>query len=149
MKICLVCSSGGHLVELYRLKGAWTECERFWVSFDGCDSRIVLKDERMIRAYHPTNRNVWNLFRNAMVAWRVLRHERPGMIISTGAGIAIPLFYLARIFRIPTVYVESFTRIQTLSLTGRIVYPVAGRFLVQWPELLERWKKAEYGGQVL
>ncbi len=149
MKICLVCSSGGHLVELHRLKAAWEEYDRFWVSFSGCDTDIVLKDERVVTAYHPTNRNLWNLIRNAGVAWRVLRRRRPDIIISTGAGIAIPFFYLAKLFGIPTVYVESFTRIHSLSLTGRIVYPIAGRFLVQWPELAERWTKAEYGGQVL
>lgn len=149
MKICLVCSSGGHLIELVRLKAAWADHERFWVSFTGCDTEIVLKDERMIPAYHPTNRNLWNLLRNAGVAWRVVRRERPDMIISTGAGIAIPFFYLAKLYCIPTVYLESFTRIHSISLTGRLVYPVADRFLVQWPELADRWKKAEYGGQVL
>ena len=89
MNICLVCSSGGHLMELYRLKAAWEEHDRFWVSFSGCDTDIMLKDECVVPAYYPTNRNVLNLFRNARVAWRVLRRRRPDMIISTGAGIAI------------------------------------------------------------
>lgn len=149
MNVCLVCSSGGHVLELKRLESAWTGSRRFWVSFPGFDTDCLLMNERVIPAYHPTNRNIWNLFRNLIVAWRVLGSERPDVIVSTGAGVAIPFFYLARIKGIPTVYIESFTRIRKLSLTGRLVYPVATRFLVQWPELAEKLPRAEFSGRVL
>ena len=149
MKVCLVCSSGGHLLELYRLKSAWDDSQRFWVSFPGQDSNCLLRDERVLHAYHPTNRNFWNLFRNFLVAWRVLRKERPDVIVSTGAGLSIPFFYLGRLFHIPSVYIESLTRIRKLSLTGRLVYPMATRFLVQWPELAARYRRADFGGRVL
>lgn len=149
MKICLVCSSGGHLLELFRLADAWKDMDHFWVSFPGCDTDYLLQAERVIHAYHPTNRNVWNLLRNFGVAFRVLRNEKPTAIVSTGAGVAIPFFLLGRLLRIPTVYVESLTRIQKPSLTGRLIYPLATRFLVQWPELAQKYKKAEFGGNVL
>jgi len=149
MKICLVCSSGGHLQELLRLQSAWQGIEHFWVSFPGVDSDFLLAAEKMIAAYHPTNRNLFNLFRNAIVAWKVLRREKPDLIISTGAGVAIPFFYLARLFGIQTVYIESLTRIHGLSLTGKLLYPIASHFYVQWPSLAKRLKKATYGGQVL
>jgi UDP-N-acetylglucosamine:LPS N-acetylglucosamine transferase len=79
-----------------------------------------------------------------------LRRERPDVIASTGSEIAIPFFYLAQILRIKTLYVESWCRVRTPSGTGRLVYPVADRFFVQWEPLLERFgPKAEYGGRVL
>ena len=149
MKVCLVCSSGGHLLELNRLASAWAGLDRFWVCFPGVDTDCLLRDERIIYAHHPTNRNVWNLFRNTIVAWRVLRRERPDVIVSTGAGVAIPFFYLGRMMGIPTVFVESLTRIHAISLTGRLVYPVSSRFLVQWPELARKLTRGEFGGRVL
>lgn len=149
MKICLVCSSGGHFQELLRLAGAWYGVEHFWVTFPGVDTDCLLAEEEMLPAYHPTNRNIWNLFRNTIVAWRILRARRPNIIISTGAGVTIPFFYLAKFFGIKTVYIESLTRIHGLSLTGKLVYPVADHFYVQWPKLARQLKKAVYGGQVL
>ncbi len=149
MKVCLVCSSGGHLQELLRLRKAWCNLEHFWVSFPGVDTDFLLAEEEMIAAYHPTNRNLFNLFRNAIIAWKVLRVRNPDLIISTGAGVAIPFFYLGRLFGIKTIYIESLTRIHGLSLTGKLIYPVASHFYVQWPGLARRLRKAVYGGQVL
>ncbi len=149
MKICLVCSSGGHFLELFKLRDVWQSYNHFWVTFPGVDTSPQLAGLEMIAAYHPTNRNLWNLFRNALVAWRILRTKKPDLIISTGAGLAIPFFYLAKFFGIRTIYVESLTRIHSLSLTGKIVYPVADHFYVQWPSLSARLEKAVYGGQIL
>ncbi|NOY24227.1 MAG: UDP-N-acetylglucosamine--LPS N-acetylglucosamine transferase [Acidobacteria bacterium] len=149
MKVCLVCSTGGHLLELFRMRPAWQEIEHFWVTFDGPDSRCLLKAEQVIFGYHPTNRNIWNLIRNTGVAIRTLWRERPDMIVTTGAGIALPFAYVGWLMGIPAIYVESYTRITAFSLTGKLVYPIAKRVLVQWPELAERYRKAEYGGQVI
>jgi len=149
VNICLVCSSGGHFQELLRLRNVWRDYDHFWVTFPGVDTSPLLAEEEMIAAYHPTNRNLWNLFRNTLIAWRILRRKKPDIIISTGAGVAIPFFYMARFSGIKTVYIESLTRIHDLSLTGKIIYPVASHFFVQWPGLALRLKKATYGGQVL
>ena len=149
MKICLVCSSGGHVQELLRLRSAWQGAECFWVTFPGVDTNQLLDEEDMVAAYHPTNRNLWNLFRNAIIAWQILRKKRPEIIISTGAGIAIPFFYLGKFFGITTIYVESLTRIHGLSLTGKLLYPVADHFYVQWPSLARSLNKAVYQGQIL
>ena len=149
MKVCLVCSTGGHLLELFRMRHGWEGMERFWVTFDGPDSRYLLKEEQVITGYYPTNRNVWNLVRNTGLAIRTLWREKPGMIITTGAGIALPFAYIGWLMGIPTTYVESYTRISGFSLTGKLIYPIARHVLVQWPELAERYRKAEFGGQVI
>ena len=89
-----------------------------WVTFDKSDARSLLRDERVIHAFGPTNRNVPNLLRNLRLAWSVIRRERPAAILTTGAGVAVPFAWVAKLHRIPVVYVESFTRIEALSLSG-------------------------------
>lgn len=149
MKVCLVCSSGGHFYELYCLRGAWSTHERFWVTFLGQDTRYILRDEKVYTAYSPTNRSLKNLIRNLFLAWRVLVKERPRVLVSTGAGVCVPFFFLAPLWGIKTVYIESLARIEELSLTGRLVYRFVDEFIVQWPELAERYGKAKYEGQLL
>jgi beta-1,4-N-acetylglucosaminyltransferase len=78
-----------------------------------------------------------NLFRNLRLAARVLREERPSAILTTGAGVAVPFAWLGRLFGVPTVYVESLTRIEELSLSARMIAPVADRLYAQWPELAQ------------
>jgi len=149
MKVGLVCSSGGHFYELHCLRQAWSAHERFWVTFIGQDTRHMLTDEKVYTAYSPTNRNPKNLIRNLFLAWRVLSKERPRVLVSTGAGVCVPFFLIAALWGIKTVYIESLARIESLSLTGRLVYRLADEFIVQWPELAEKYKKAKYEGQLL
>jgi UDP-N-acetylglucosamine:LPS N-acetylglucosamine transferase len=83
------------------------------------------------------------------LAWRVIRDRRPDVILSTGAGLAVPFFVVGRLRGCRLVYVESLTRTRSLSLSGRIVYPLAHTFLVQWPEPARRRRKAVYAGALL
>ena len=149
MKLCLVASSGGHLLELTSLRAAWGDHHHFWVSFPTQDAETLLADEQRVWAHHPTNRNLKNLLKNCWLAWRTLRRERPDAVISTGAGVAVPFLLLGRLLGMRTVYVESVARIDGLSLTGRLVYPFVHRFYVQWPELAGRHAKAQYAGRVV
>ena len=142
MKVCLVGSSGGHLMHLYMLKRFWEDKDRFWVTFDKEDARSLLKDECMYPCYYPTNRNIKNLIRNTFVAFQVLRKERPDVIISSGAAVAVPFFYLGKIFGAKLVYIEVFDRIDKPTLTGRLVYPITDRFIVQWEEMKTVYPKA-------
>ena len=98
-------------------------------------------------AHHPTNRNIRNLLRNLRLAWRLVRRERPRVVISTGAGVAVPFLWAARIYGARVIYVESFARTSGLSLTGRLVRPVVHRLFVQWPEAAGD-RKAEFVGSI-
>ena len=142
VKICLVGSSGGHLTHLYMLKPFWQEHERFWVTFDKADAQSLLQGEKMYPCYFPTNRNVKNLIRNTFLAWKVLRKEKPDLIISSGAAVAVPFFYLGKLFGAKTAYLEVFDRIDKSTLTGKLVQPVADLFLVQWEEMLQVYPKS-------
>jgi beta-1,4-N-acetylglucosaminyltransferase len=146
--IVLVCSSGGHLQQLLALKPAWEPYSHVWVTFDKSDARSLLRDERVVYAHSPTNRSVKNLVRNLALAWRTLRLVRPRVLLTTGAGVAVPFAWLARLRRVQIVYVESFTRIEGPSLTGRLVAPIAQRVYVQWPEMVGRLSGSRYAGNV-
>lgn len=142
MKIALVGSSGGHLTHLYLLKKFWENEDRFWVTFDKTDAKSILKEERFYPCYYPTNRNVKNTIKNTILAFKILRKEKPDLIILSGAAVAVPFFWLGKLFGAKTVYIEIFDRIDKPTLTGKLVYPVTDKFIVQWEELKKVYPKA-------
>jgi beta-1,4-N-acetylglucosaminyltransferase len=146
--LLLVSSSGGHLLQMLELRPAWEHFDRVWIAFDKSDTRSLLAGERVIHAHGPTNRNLPNLLRNLRLARRVLREQRPSAILTTGAGLAVPFAWLGALFGIRTVYVESFTRMEELSLSARLIAPVAGRLYVQWPELAQTTSRLHFAGNV-
>jgi beta-1,4-N-acetylglucosaminyltransferase len=149
--VLLVCSAGGHLLQLRLLRGAWEGqgLRVAWVTLGREDAQTLLAGEDVTLAFGPTTRNVVNLFRNFCLAVRVLRRRRPGTIVTTGAGLAVPFAWVGRMLGVPTVYVESLTRIERASLSCRLILPVADRAYAQWPELAARDKRLRYGGQVI
>lgn len=133
-RVLLVCSSGGHLDHLSRLRPWWEQHDRMWVTFPGADSESLLAGEDVVWAYHPTTRNVPNLIRNLFLARRVVRRYRPDLVVSSGAGVALPFFLQARLTGAETVYLEVYDRIDSPTLSGRLCYPLSHLFLLQWPE---------------
>jgi UDP-N-acetylglucosamine:LPS N-acetylglucosamine transferase len=146
--VLLVCSTGGHLLQLTALRGAWSETKRVWVTFDKSDARSLLADEQVVFAYGPTNRSLLNLFRNLGLAFRLLRRFRPRVIVTTGAGVAVPFCWLGRMRGARVVYVESLSRITSPSLSYRLIAPVATRLYCQWPEFADAMPRARYVGSV-
>lgn len=130
------------MTQLYKLKPCWGGEDRVWVTFPKKDAQSLLEGERCYPCYYPTNRNIINLIRNTFVAWKVLRKEKPDLILSTGAAVAVPFFYVGKLFGVKLIYVEIFDRIDRLTLTGKLVYPIADKFIVQWEELTLRYPKA-------
>ena len=146
--VLLVCSTGGHLLQLVALRAAWEGHSHVWVTFDKSDARSLLAGERVVHAFGPTNRNIPNLLRNLRLAWQVLQRVRPRTIVTTGAGVAVPFAWLGRLRGAQVVYVESFTRIEAPSLSCRLIGPVAARVYAQWPELTKALPRARYVGNV-
>lgn len=133
-RILFVSSAGGHLSQLMQLRPWWTHHERRWVTFDLPDARSKLAGEELIPAHHPTTRNLVNMARNYSLARHLLDDWRPDVVISNGAGAAVPFFVEASRRDIPTVYLEVYDRIDSRTLTGRLVRGFTSRFCVQWPE---------------
>lgn len=147
-KFCIVGSSGGHLTHMYMLKDIWSKHDRVWVTFDKVDANSILKDEKKYYCHYPTNRNIPNLIRNTFLAFRILLKEKPDIIISSGAAVAIPFFLLGKIFGKKLVYIEVFDRIDKPTVSGKFCYKFADKFIVQWDEQLKVYPKAINLGRI-
>lgn len=143
----LVASPGGHLLQMLALEPAWKDRARLWVTLRSPDVEYLLADEPVVYGHGPTPRNIPNFFRNLRLAARLLRKYDPSVIVSTGAALALPFFVLGKLQGRRLVYVESITRVEELALTGRLVYPLADEFFVQW-EGLTRRRRARFHGSV-
>ena len=142
MKICFVGSSGGHLTHLYMLKPFWEDKERVWATFDKEDSRSLLEGETVYPVYYPSNRSIKAMIINTHRARKILKKERPDVIVSSGAAPAIPFFWIGKAMGIKTVYIEIYDRIDKPTVSGKVCYPVADRFIVQWEEMKKVYPKA-------
>jgi UDP-N-acetylglucosamine:LPS N-acetylglucosamine transferase len=134
---------------MHLMRPAWAELKRAWVTHDKEDARSLLAGESVFFAYGPTTRNLVNLCRNIVFAYRLLRRLRPKAIVTAGAGIAVPFAWLARFFGTKVVYVESVTRIESPSMTYRLIAPFTDRVYVQWPQLAQKVPRSRYVGRVV
>ncbi|VVB60007.1 UDP-N-acetylglucosamine--N-acetylmuramyl-(pentapeptide) pyrophosphoryl-undecaprenol N-acetylglucosamine transferase [uncultured archaeon] len=145
MKICLACSAGGHLAELLQVKAAFRGHDTFFVTFLREDSK-ELKNAYFIE---DPRRNPLRLIKTIFSSLSILKKENPDVILTTGAGVAVPICWLAKIMGKKVAYLESFCRVKEPSLSGKLVYPIADLFLVQWEGMLSKYgKKAKYWGAV-
>jgi len=149
MKLCLVASSGGHLLQLHALKQWWKKHDNFWVTFKKEDAISLLAKERIYWAYFPTNRNIINLIWNTLLALKILIKERPEIIVSTGAGVTVPFFYVGKLLGAKLIFIEVYDRIDLPTLTGKLVYPITDAFLLQWEEQKKAYPKGKVIGQIL
>lgn len=149
MKICLVGSSGGHLTHLYLLKEFWQKHDRFWVTFEKEDAISTLKDEKKYWCHYPTNRNIKNLIKNTFLSIKILKNEKPDLIISTGAAPAIPFFFLGKLMGSKLIYIEVYDRIDNPTITGKLVYPICDKFVVQWEEQKKHYPKGVMLGGII
>ena len=149
IEVLLVCSPGGHALQLTLLRQAWEGRSHAWVTLQRDDTSTLLSDERRYYACGPTTRNLPNLLRNLRLARRLISVLRPRVIVTTGAGIAVPFAWIGRLYGSKVVYVESLTRIESPSVSCRLIGPVASRVYAQWPELARSLSRARFVGSVL
>ena len=148
LKVCLVGSSGGHLNHLYRLKPFWEDQDRFWATFDKEDARSQLKGETIYPVYYPSNRSIKALIINTHRAIKILRKEKPDLIISAGAAPAVPFFYIGKLMGAKLIFIETFDRFDKKSLSGKLCYKISDVFIVQWEEMKKVYPKAIYLGSL-
>lgn len=147
--VLLVSSQGGHLTHLLALRQWWEGHDRLWVCPSTPDVTDRLLGERIVESHSPTTRNIPNLLRNTVLALRLLRRERPALVVSSGAGVAVPFFVFAWLLRIPTVFIEVYDRIDTPTMTGRLCGPFTTRRIVQWQSQLDFYPDAHLVGPLL
>jgi UDP-N-acetylglucosamine:LPS N-acetylglucosamine transferase len=148
-RVLLVTTQGGHLAQLLALREWWGDHDRVWVAPETPDVTDRLRGERVVTSYSPTTRNLPNLVRNFALSVRLLRRERPALVISAGAGVAVPFFLVAWLMRIPTVFIEVYDRVDSATMTGRLVGPFTTRRIVQWDQQLDVYPDATLVGPLL
>ena len=138
-----VASAGGHLTQALELDARLPSGERLWVTYGVPQCRELLADEQVIPAFHPTTKNLANALRNYLLARRVFADHHIHRVISTGAAVAVPFMFRARQLGIPCHYIESATRVDGPSLSGRMLQRLRGihlyRQMGDWGE--PRWRQ--------
>lgn len=147
--VLLVSTQGGHLTHLLALRDWWEGHDRLWVCPDTPDVVDRLAGERVVRSFSPTTRNLPNLLRNSRLALELLRRERPAVLVSAGAGVAVPFFVGAWALGIPTVFIEVYDRVDSPTMTGRLCGPFTTRRVVQWQSQLAFYPDARLVGPLL
>lgn len=152
-KVGLVCSSGGHLVEIELLKASYQDFPHFLIT-QKTDNTKNIPNAHFLSIY-ISNRNVlrtikW-FFQNIGEAYHIIKEQRPTVLISTGGGdLAIPVFIVGKLMGVKLVYIEHIGRFSQPSSVGKILYWISDRFFVQSKPLLRCYgKKAEYHGAVI
>lgn len=147
MKICLAASAGGHLTELLQLSESWNGFDVFFVSDRRLNALQLSKREKMYFVSCP-RRNPFKFLLNLVQSFKIFLREKPSVVVSTGADTAIGICLVAKLFGKKVIFIESFCRIHSPSLSGKIMYPLADEFFVQWKENLSFFPKARYAGSV-
>jgi UDP-N-acetylglucosamine:LPS N-acetylglucosamine transferase len=148
MKICLVCSPGGHLTQTRRLEKFYRKYDYFFVTFFSKLIEELVKQERFHFVTDP-RRNLYRFLVNIFQSLKVFLKERPDVIISTGAGVAIAMCWWARIFGRRVIFIEDWCVVEKPSLSGRMVYPIASLFIIQWEQLQKYYPKARFKGALI
>lgn len=127
-RLLAICSTGGHLDELLRLVPRLSPSFESvdWATFDTPQSRSLLAGERVSWVHTTRTRDARHVLTNLQPAAGLLLRRRPDAVISTGAGVAFSFLPLARALGIPAHYVESATRLDGPSSTGRALALVPG-----------------------
>jgi beta-1,4-N-acetylglucosaminyltransferase len=145
LKICVVSSIGGHLDEVMQLLPVIREHEYFFVvNAEGSLPKVI--EEKTIRIAH--SERDWKLIINFWEAARILLARRPDVIVSCGAGPAVPFALVGKAMGIKVIFIETFAAVEKPTLTGRLLRPIADLFIYQWKTLAHAYPKGEYGGPI-
>lgn len=150
MKICLISNAGGHFEQLKQLKILEKNYDIFFVTNECPATENIGYIKYYIKTPHASNKvvTVIGYLLNFFEAVSILRKEKPHVIISTGAGICIPMCILGKIKNIKIIFIESFARMEGPSRTGKFMYNIADQFIVQHKNLLKYFPNAIYGGWI-
>lgn len=153
-KVMFISSTGGHLDELMQLKPLFSKYD-YHIVTEKDKMTEKLKDEYKEKisylVYGTRNKPIIYIFKfiyNLILTLIFYIKYRPKYIVTTGTHTAGPMCYLGKIFGSKIIYIETFASINKKTVTGKLVYPIADLFIVQWEEMLEVYPKAVLGGSI-
>lgn len=150
-KICLISSSGGHFEQLLMLRKLSEDYDTFIVT----EKTKYNKKDKKIKYYvsQVNRKEVLFIFKMLLITIKsffIFIKERPDVIISTGVLSAIPMLFIGHIFKKKVIYLESFAKISSPTMTGNLIYKkhIADQFYVQWESMKEFYPNAIYKGGI-
>lgn len=152
-KVLFISSTGGHLNELLQLKPLMKKYKSYLIT-EKTKSNISLKDkfDNVNFLIYGTKKNkISYLFKftaNIFKSFYYYLKIRPDVIITTGTHTAVPMCYIGKLFKSKVIFIETFANSKTKTVSGKLVYPIADTFIVQWESMLELYPKAIYGGWI-
>jgi len=149
LRICLVSSAGGHTSQLLELADSWKGQHTCWVTTEGVIKGKLAKYGKVYVVGECNRRQPLRVLLVLLRCIRIVLRERPDVVISTGAAAGCMVCFLSKMLGARIVWIDSITNVYRLSLSGRLVRYIADLFLVQWPELAEKYRKVEYVGAVI
>lgn len=126
----------------------WSKHNRIWVTDRKGDTEYLIGRETICWFPYQAPRDWLIVLKNIPRVAQILSQEKPDLIISTGASIAVGFSIVAKLMGIRFIYVESVTRQDRLSLSGKLVYWLSHGFYVQSPQLSKRYSKAMFKGYI-
>lgn len=152
-KVLFIASTGGHLSELLQLKPLFKKYDSSLIT-EKTKSTIDLKEKYKKVNYlvYGTREHkftypfkfLYNCFKSLILYIKI----RPNVIVTTGTHTAVPMCYIGKLFRSKIIFIETFANSKTKTASGKLVYPIADTFIVQWESMLELYPKAIYGGWI-
>lgn len=149
-KICFAASSGGHFEQLVMLKPLMEKYDSF-VLTEETSYRVKVKGQRMYYIKQINRKEKDFLFKmigNTIRSLRIYRKEKPDIIICTGVLAMIPMCLIAKFHGKKLIYIESFAKVTSATLTGKFLYKYADQFYVQWPEMQSIYPNAIFLGGI-
>lgn len=152
-RVIFISSTGGHLSELLQLKPLITKYDSYLIT-EKTKSNKNLKDKYSNVSYlvYGTKKNLFTYFFifsfNIIKSFILYLKIRPDVIVTTGTHTAVPMCYIGHLLGSKVIFIETFANSTTKTVAGKLVYPIADTFIVQWESMLELYPKAVYGGWI-
>ena len=153
-KILYISSTGGHLNELLQLKKLFEKYNYYIVTEKTKSSEFLQNEykEKVSYLAYETKKNPFKYFFvflfNIIKSLIIFLKQKPDIIVTTGTHTAVPMCYIGKIFRKKIIFIETFANRNTKTVAGKLVYPIADVFVVQWEEMLKLYPKAQYWGWI-
>ncbi|MFS4437095.1 UDP-N-acetylglucosamine--LPS N-acetylglucosamine transferase [Paracoccaceae bacterium GXU_MW_L88] len=146
-RVIAIASGGGHWQQMLEMRPAYEDCDVLYLTtLDGLPQQAGLERFDIIR---DCNRNEpVNVARTAARLMRIIRREKPDVILSTGALPGVMALGIGKLFGARTIWVDSVANAEELSMSGKLARRVADLWLSQWPDVAKQ-SGADYAGSIL
>ena len=152
-KVLFIASTGGHLNELLQLDSLFSKYNSYLITEKTkTNANLKNKYNKVYYLVYGTKDHIfsyvfkftYNILKSLVLYFKI----RPKVIVTTGTHTAVPMCYIGKLFGSKIIFIETFANRTTKTLSGKMVYPIANTFIVQWEEMLKLYPKAIYAGWI-